>query len=272
MRMHPSLKEYTEANREAWNEVMPRHQAAASEKWDTAFARPGFVCLTDVEMDALRRMGIEGKDVAHLCCNNGIELLSLKNMGAQVCVGFDISDAAIEEARQRAKRSGIDCQYVRTDVYEIGPEHEGCFDIVYISAGGLGWMPDLKLFFAKAASLLRKTGRVFIHEIHPFSEMLPFDDTEGDDVLRIVEPYFKPEPYVDYGDLDYVGGSKYSSTRPQYWFVHTISDILMGLIGNGFSIQHFSEHETDISAGHRRIEQARAGVPLSCILIARKCP
>ena len=267
-----SLKEYAESNREAWNEVMPRHQAAASAKWDAAFAKPGFVCLDDVEVDALRRMGIEGKDVAHLCCNNGIELLSLKNLGANVCVGFDISDAAVEEARERAKRSGIDCQYVRADVYEIGPEYEGCFDIVYISAGALCWMPDLKLFFAKAASLLRENGRVFIHEIHPVSEMLPFDDAEDADVLRIVEPYFKPEPYVDYGDLDYVGGSRYTSTKPQYCFVHTISDILMGLIENGMSIEHFSEHDTDISAGHRRIEQARAGVPLSYILIARKRP
>jgi hypothetical protein len=124
--------------------------------------------------------------------------------------------------------------------------------------------------FAKATTLLRKNGRVFIHEIHPFSEMMPFDDSEGTDILRIVEPYFKAEPYVDYGDLDYVGGSKYTSTKPQYWFVHTVSDILMGLIENQISIEHFSEYETDISAVHKRVEQARAGVPLSYILIGRK--
>lgn len=272
MTTQPPLKQYTEANREAWNEVMPRHQAAARAKWDAAFEKPGFVCLDDVETEHLKRMGIAGKDVAHVCCNNGIELLSLKNLGANACVGFDISDAAIEEARDRAARCGIDCRYVRTDVYEIGPEYEGRFDVVYISVGALCWMPDLKLFFARAAALLRENGRVFIHEAHPFSEMLPFDGDANADVLRIVEPYFKSEPYVDYGDLDYVGGSKYSSDKPQYCFVHTISDILMGLIENGMSIEHFSEHEADISAVHRRVEQARAGVPLSCIVIARKRP
>ena len=268
--MQPALKKYTEANREAWNEVMPRHQAAAREKWDNAFMQPGFVCLDDVEIDLLGRMGIEGKDVAHLCCNNGVELLSLKNLGARECVGFDISDVAIQEAQERAKRCQIDCQFVQVDVYEIGAEYGNRFDVVYLSAGALGWMPDLKLFFAKAAVLLRKNGRVFIHEIHPFSEMMPFDDSEGTDILRIVEPYFKAEPYVDYGDLDYVGGSKYTSTKPQYWFVHTVSDILMGLIENQISIEHFSEYETDISAVHTRVEQARAGVPLSYILIGRK--
>jgi len=131
-------------------------------------------------------------------------------------------------------------------------------------------MPDLKLFFAKAAALLRENGQIFIHEIHPFSEMLPFDDAEDVDFLRIVEPYFKTEPYIDYGGLDYVGGAQYTSTKPQYWFVHKLSDILMGLIENQISIEHFSEYEIDISAGHKRIEQAQAGIPLSYILIGRK--
>lgn len=268
--MQSAFKKYTEANREAWNEAMPRHQKAAREKWDIAFMQPGFVCTGDVELDLLRRMGIKDKAVAHLCCNNGIELLSLKNLGANECVGFDISDVAIQKALERAKRCQIDCQYVRADVYEIGPEYGNRFDVVYLSAGGLGWMPDLGLFFAKAAALLRKNGQIFIHEIHPFSEMMPFDDTKDADLLRIVEPYFKVEPYIDYGGLDYVGGSQYTSTRPQYWFVHKLSDILMGMIENQISIEHFSEYETDISAGHKRIEQARAGIPLSYILIGRK--
>jgi hypothetical protein len=128
----------------------------------------------------------------------------------------------------------------------------------------------LPLFFAGAAALLREGGHVFVHEIHPFSEMLPLDGTEDAGTLRIVEPYFRAEPYVEYGGLDYVGGTEHTSTKPQYWFVHTISDILMALIGNQLAIAQFSEYEVDISAGHQRIEEAQAGIPLSYILIARK--
>jgi SAM-dependent methyltransferase len=232
--------------------------------------QPGYVCMGDVELELLRRMGIKDKAVAHLCCNNGIELLSLKNLGANECVGFDISDVAIQEAHERAERCQINCQFVRSDIYEIGSEYESQFDVVYLSSGSLGWMPDIMLFFAKAADLLKEDGHIFIHEIHPFSEMLPFDDTEDDDFLRIVEPYFKNEPYIDYGDLDYVGGERYSSTKSQYWFVHKLSEILMGLIENQISIEHFSEFETDVSAEHMRIEQAQAGIPLSYILIGGK--
>jgi SAM-dependent methyltransferase len=264
------LKKYTEANRLAWNEVMPRHQQAAKATWDQAFSQPGFVCLNDDELAQLQRIGIQGKAVAHLCCNNGIELLSLKNLGASECVGFDISDLAAQEAQERASRCQIDCQYVRSDVYEIPSEYENRFDLVYISARGLGWLPDLKLFFDKAASLLRENGQIFIHEIHPFSEMLPSDSPEDADVLRIIEPYFKAEPYIEYGNLDYVGGILYTSTSPQYWFVHTLSDIIMSLLENQMAIEHLSEYETDISSHHKRIEQAHAGVPLSYILIAKK--
>jgi len=264
-----ALKKYTEANKDAWNEVMPLHQEAAKEKWDNAFMQPGFVCLDENEVNLLNRIGIQGKSVAHMCCNNGIELLSIKNLGAGECVGFDISDLAIKEAQERAKRSSIDCRYVQSDVYEIGPEYGDRFDVVYFSSGGLGWMPDLELLFAKVAQVLRKDGAVFIYEIHPFSEMLPFDDYEGDDVLRIIEPYFKVEPYVEYGGLDYVGGTKYDSKKPQYWFIHKMSDIQMALIENQIAVEYFAEYENDISAGHQRIEQAKAGIPLSYILIGR---
>jgi hypothetical protein len=118
--------------------------------------------------------------------------------------------------------------------------------------------------------MLKKNGQVFIHEIHPFSEMLPFDSFTGDDILRIIEPYFKTEPYVDYGDLDYVGGTHYTSENPQYWFIHKISDIQMALIHNKINIEFFAEYEKDISAGHKRIEETGAGIPLSYIMMGRK--
>ncbi len=270
MRREGDLERFTEANREAWEEVMPMHRRAAGEKWDRAFAEPGFSCLRANERELLERIGLEGRAVAHLCCNNGVELLSMKNMGAGECVGFDISDHAVAEATERARRTGIDCRFVRRNVYEIPGEFDGRFDLTYFSSGALGWLPDLKLAFAKVAALLGEDGRVFIHEIHPVSEMLPWDGDGHEDPLRIVDPYFKAEPHVEHGGLDYVGGTQYESDKPQYWFVHKMSDILNALVENGLALERLIEYEDDISAGHRAVEQAKAGVPLSYILIGRK--
>jgi len=91
--MELDVKNITEANRDAWNEVMHRYQAAAKEKWDALFMQPGYVCLGNTEVELLRKNDIEGKSVAHLCCNNWIELLSMKNLGAGYCVGIGVKQA-----------------------------------------------------------------------------------------------------------------------------------------------------------------------------------
>ena len=88
--------------------------------------------------------------------------------------------------------------------------------------------------------------------------------------LRIVELYFHSEPYAEAGALDYLGKAQYPSTAVNYWFMHTLSGILMGLVDNGFAIEYFAEYATAISPEHNSIEAAKAGIPLSYILLGRK--
>jgi ubiquinone/menaquinone biosynthesis C-methylase UbiE len=271
-RQMSALKTYTESNRRAWNEVMPLHQKAAKAKWDSAFMQPGYSRLSELQTGILNQIGVGGKNVVHLCCNNGVELMSVKNIGAASCVGFDISDAAIAEAEERAQICGIDCRFVRCDVYEIRPEYDAQFDIAVTTVGCLGWLPDLARFFARSAALLRPGGYLFTHEIHPFFEMLPCEGDTPDALLRIVEPYFRQAPFVDYGGLDYLGNTQYESTEAQYWFVHTLSSVLTALIGNGLTIEQFHEYDTAISPHQRPVENLKAGVPLSYTLVARKLP
>lgn len=81
---------------------------------------------------------------------------------------------------------------------------------------------------------------VLIHEIHPFSEMLPFDNND-----------------IENSSLDYAGGKDYIA-KTQYWFVHTISSLVMALINNGLTIEYFSEYCKDLSAGHKKQEELDA--------------
>ncbi len=263
------FKKYTQANREAWNEAMPFHQKSNGDKWDRAFSEPGFSVINEPELSLIKSLEIQNQKIAHVCCNNGVELMSLKNMGAGECVGFDISDSAIQEAQERAIKSGISCKFVQSDIYDIPEEYHGGFDIVYISIGCLGWMPGLGRFFGKVASLLNEDGELFIYESHPFSEMLPSDDLENVDPMKITEPYFKKEPYIDNDGIDYIGGTIYKS-KTMYWFVWTLSDIMMGIIENGMKVRHFSEYPDDISTLHGKNQRTGPDIPLSYILIAEK--
>ncbi|MBT3228682.1 MAG: class I SAM-dependent methyltransferase [Candidatus Marinimicrobia bacterium] len=264
-----NFKNYTEANREAWNEAMPHHQKSNGDKWDKVFSKPGFSVIIEPELSLINSLNIEGQKIAHVCCNNGVELMSLKNMGAGECVGFDISDKAIQEAQARAARFDIACEFIQTDIYDIPEQYHDEFDIVYISIGCLGWMPGIQRFFGKIASLLNESGELFIHESHPFSEMLPADELENVDPMKIIEPYFKKDPYIDNDGIDYIGKTSYPS-KTMYWFVWTLSDILMGIIDNGLKVRHFSEYPDDISTQHGKNQAAGLDIPLSYILIAEK--
>lgn len=263
------LKEYTEANRQAWNETMTKHQKANKIALDEAFSKPGYVFLSDPALTELQTLGVTDKSVVHLCCNNGKELMSLKNLGAEKCVGFDISDMAIEEASQRNKQFKLGCEFQQYDIYDIPDTYYGQFDIVFITIGALGWMPDLSAFFAVCNKLLKQQGAIFIYEQHPIAEIFPQSPTENSDPLKVMGPYFKKEPYEEESGLDYVGGTEYESKK-SYWFVWTISDIIMCLINNGLSIQRFIEYPEAASPTHNNIQNTGMNLPLSYIILAKK--
>ena len=259
---------YTESNRKAWNAAMPKHQEKMKKDWDHRFLSPGFFVQKDPELKYLKEVGFEGKDIAHLSCNNGIELMSLKNLGARKCIGFDISDRAIDEAKERVKLTGIECEFIKTDVLEIGDDFYDQFDLIYVTIGALCWIPSLDRYFEKAAKLLRKGRKVFLYESHPFTDVFPWED-EGENNLKAVNPYFTNEIYEDDNGIDYIGGTTYKSPK-SYEFMHTMSDIIMALVKNGINIKLFKEFRHDISMCKGHLMDEKVSLPMSYILMGEK--
>ncbi len=263
-----NIKEITEANRIAWNETMPKHQVVSKSKWDSLFSQNNYIVQEGIELLKLQEIGIEGKRIAHFCCNNGVQLLSLKNLGASVCVGFDISDEAVKEGNERAENCKIDCRFIQTDIYDIPETFNGSFDLVYITIGALCWLPDLKLFFKKVNDVLAPGGNIFIYEQHPFIGMLP-DIISNTNDLKIVNPYFTKEPIKSNDGIDYIGNTTYKSSD-LFSFNHTISDIIMGLIENKMNLKFFKEYSKNISEVCEDLERIDLKLPLSYLLIGEK--
>lgn len=260
-------KEYIEANRRAWNQVAPIHEAINQERLLQSFAEPGFSVLDEYELAKLRQIGVEGKAVTQIACNNGRELLSIKNMGAGRCVGFDLADEFIKQARRLNEAARQDCEFVATSVYDIDHQYDGAFDLVYITIGVLSWMPDIAAFFAVVARLLKPQGLVMIYEMHPFTTMLDAPD-ETDEPLKIALSYFNLAATEDMTTLDYYQGTRYDSL-PKYWFTHTLAALFTAMIENGIAIASFAEYPHDISNMFQPIEHYRR-VPLSYILLGKK--
>jgi len=263
-----NLKEITEKNRIAWNAVMPFHQKAKKVKWDKNFSQPGYIIQNEPELGKLQDVGIAGKKIIHLCCNNGRELLSLKNMGAQYCLGVDISDTAIKGAKERAAGCNIVVEYLRSDVYDLGEEYSGCFDLVYMTIGGLVWLPDIKRFFSVVSRLLKPGGEFFIYDSHPLTNILPWEG-DANTKVEITQPYFHSEAWEWSDSMDYYGGAEYEAPV-HYEFTYTLSEIMMALIDNQIDIRFMGEYEKDISCGFEWLEQRSMKLPLSYILIGQK--
>lgn len=259
-----------EANRQAWNASAEHH--LGSERYQRllkGFATPGFSCLDDLLEERLKALGIEGKDIAHLCCNNGAEILSARNLGARSAVGFDQAGEFLKHGETFRAAGKIDCRLIETDVNRIDPSFDGGFDIVMITIGAIGWMPDLSSFFDVVTRLLRPGGALCIHEQHPIMNMTePFEPDP--DPARLTHSYFKAEPFEEEGPIVY-DGSDAPGDQKHYWFVHTLGDIFSACLDHDLRIEHFKEYPHNISGADFDIfDNQPAQLPQCYMLVARK--
>jgi SAM-dependent methyltransferase len=257
-------KTYTEQNRDAWNAAADQHK---ERRWDIVLrqlADPDDSPFEKVALDHFAEIGIEGKDVVQLCCNNGREVLSLKKLGAGRCVGIDISDKFIQQGRDLALASELDGEFIRADVLEIPKELNGEFDMVLITIGALNWIPDVGAFFESCAKLLRTGGHLYIHEMHPILWML-----EPDRGTELFYSYFMKEVFSEDTPLNYYGGEDYDAPT-NHAFQATLGDIIQGAIDAGLTLTHFQEYAQDICNNFPHLENQKAQLPLSYTLIAEK--
>jgi SAM-dependent methyltransferase len=233
-----------EANRQSWNAATRAHNSHKRDQ--AAFLRAGGSTLFPEELALVGELS--GRSLLHLCCNAGQDTLSLARLGARA-TGIDISDEAIEFARQLSTEAGVGAEFERADVYDWLPRaarDRRRFDRVFMTYGVLGWMSDLDLLFRGIAGVLEHGGRVVSLEFHPSA--MVFDEN-----LKLKYPYFRDAgPYRwDDGVSDYVALSGEALT-PSGWidgerdfknphvvweFPHSVSELVGAALGAGLRIE-----------------------------------
>lgn len=265
--MSLSKDEIVAANRGAWNEAAERHRA--HEQFAAlleGFATPGFSVLDDTLTGRLQAIGLDGKAVAQLCCNNARELLSMKSLGAASVTGFDFSEAFLAQAGELAAAGNIEAEFVQTDITKIPASFDRRFDVALVTIGVLGWMPDLPEFFAIARRVLKPRGILVIYEQHPILNM--YDSGDKRQPALPDESYFRPEPLRHDDGLDYWNEESYEA-QPCYWHFHKTSDIVMALLRAGFTLEDFEELPHNVG-DYYRFENQPQQLPLSYILVGRR--
>ncbi|VVO83641.1 class I SAM-dependent methyltransferase [Pseudomonas fluorescens] len=235
----PNNKTAIESNRQAWNDSARHHQD--SPDWQALLsevAQADFSCLDDTLRGVLEQVGVDGKEVIQLGCNNGRESLSLFALGARQVVGVDQSSAFLEQARELNSRSPHNAEFIEADIHRLPATLRNRFDVALITIGVLNWMPDIGEFFRHVAQVLKPGGQLVIYETHPFLEMV---DPDGEDPYRLASSYFRAAPFVQEEPIVYVGKVEQQAAK-SYWFVHTLGAIFSGAIGAGLNIAHFKEY------------------------------
>jgi SAM-dependent methyltransferase len=264
----PLIQSAVASNREAWNASAAHHKT--TDSWRTLLASVNegdFSCLDATITKLLLSIGVAGKDVIQLGCNNGRECLSVAGLGARKVVGVDQSAEFLAQAWELSEASPHEPEFVEADIYALPPELHAEFDLALVTIGVLNWMPNLSKFFSCVASTIRKGGILLIYETHPFLEMF---SPEAADPFRPAESYFRTEPFVDDRAIVYEGDAPVNGS-PNYWFVHRLSDIFTALLDAGLQIAHFREY------AHRNREETyavyegqRAQLPMCYTLAATK--
>ena len=186
------------------------------------------------EWHELKKMlpDFQGKAVLDIGCGFGWHCIYAAERGADTVIGTDISTKMLAGARERTHLANIEYQQIAMEDLDFKPES---FDII-ISSLALHYTPDFDRICSKISSFLRVNGEFIFSVEHPV-----FTAGVGQDWI-----------YTDDG-------------KPQYWAIdnyfitgernthflgcdvvkqhHTLTQIIMGLLNNGFELKVVEEAE-----------------------------
>jgi SAM-dependent methyltransferase len=193
-------------------------------------------------------------------------------MGAQ-CTGIDLSDKAIQTAKELAGKTKMNATFIQSDVYDLPNHLEEKFDIVFTSYGTIGWLPDLDRWAEVVAHFLKPGGRFVFAEFHPVVWM--FDD----DFERINYRYFNSGPIVETEEGTYADRSADIQQEYVCWN-HSISEVVNSLLRNGLVINSLDEfdyspydcfrHTVEIAPQKFRIKHLGDKIPMVYAIRATK--
>ena len=229
---HEQYSAYFEANKEGWNKRTPSHLQSDFYNVDD-WKKTGKTSLTPIELNEIG--DVSGKSILHLQCHFGQDTLSLARMGATV-TGCDLSDTAIDTARQLADELGIqDAHFVCCNVYDLPQHLEGQFDMVFTSYGTIGWLPDLQPWAKVVAHFLKPGGTFYMADFHPVLWMM------DDDMSHLKYAYHNVAPIVTEHTNSYTDKSE-GLQFTEYGWNHSTSELLNSLLQQGLQLQFFNEY------------------------------
>jgi ubiquinone/menaquinone biosynthesis C-methylase UbiE len=211
---------------------------------DALFTRPRLNLDVDSArqmVDSAGRLGdVSGKKVLCLASGGGQQSAAFALLGADVTV-FDISAEQLERDRQAAAHYGFEIETVQGDMRNLSRFETHSFDVVY-HAYSLNFVPDARQVFRQVARVLRIGGIYHFGFANPFVMGAGQNDWNGEGY--VLKKAYIGGAQITYDDQDWVYNRDTPEKIPNpVEYRHILSDILNGLIENGFIILHVSDNQ-----------------------------
>lgn len=220
---------YFRANKDSWNKRTGIHHN--SEFYDLPSFKKGRTSLNKIELGELG--DVKGRSLLHLQCHFGMDTMSWAREGAN-CVGVDLSDEAINLAKQINAELNLDAEFICSNVYDLKQHLNKKFDIVFTSYGTIGWLPDLDLWASIIAHFLKPGGTFYIADFHPVLWMM------DENFEQVKYNYFNTEVITEEVTGTYSDRNAAIKSIEHGWN-HPFSEIFNALLKNGLQIQQFNE-------------------------------
>lgn len=226
-----SAADYISTNKNSWNNRVDIHYD--SKFYDVEGFLNGQTSLNPIELELLG--DIQGKSILHLQCHFGMDSISLARMGAKV-TGIDLSDRAIQKAKELAEIDGQEIEFICCNIYDIELHLDKKYDIIFTSYGTITWLPDLDKWASMIHQFLQPGGKFILVEFHPF--VWSFDDQ----FEKIGYNYFKDNPIVETESGTYAEKGA-NITQTYVSWNHSLSETIQSLINQSLRLENFQEYD-----------------------------
>ncbi len=185
-------------------------------------------------------------------------------LGKRVTVA-DLSPEQLAQDRRCASELGLELETVELDMQDLSQLHGRNFDLVYqpVSAG---YVPDVRRVYREVARVIAPGGCYVVNHWNPVLIQMPEKDEWDGGGYRLVVPQTerRPVPQTSWS----IDGKDHAITTWHY--LHTLEDLIGGLLDAGFSLQRFAEAAAaDLSAAPGSLEHIAAYAPPMFRLLAR---
>jgi SAM-dependent methyltransferase len=232
----PDARAARRLNRAYWDSLAAVH--GNDRVYDDEALIAGRDTLTDREANGIRESvgAVAGLDVLHVQCHIGHDTISLARRGARV-VGADFSPASVEKARDLARRSDVDIEFLEADATALPPELHNRFDLAYATIGVLCWIQDIDAWMRSVTATLRPGGRLLLVELHPLYQMIA-----GPGPLRFDFPYANDGGREFDEDGSYANPEARLAATETIQYAHSLGETVTAAIQAGLRVERLDEH------------------------------